>query len=71
MMSIKMLEQSIKKHPEISFSIGSAEDLNEIRVNTFDIVTASYVVHGVKLKKRVKMISEMKKVSKQHVVIHS
>jgi len=44
---------------------------NEFKVNTFDIVTASYVVHGVKLKKRVKMISEIKKVSKQHVVIHS
>ena len=47
-LSEKILKSGRKKHPEITFSIGNAEDLNEIPDNSFDIVTASFVVHGVK-----------------------
>lgn len=69
-MSLKMLEQSRKKHPNITIEIGNAENLKNIANNTFDIVTASYVLHGVKTEKRVKMLSEMKRVSKEYVIIH-
>ena len=68
--SQKMLAVSVKKHPGINFSIGNAEDLSEIADNSFDLVTASYVIHGVTADKRVKILSEMKRVSKKHVVIH-
>ena len=66
----KMLVESRKKNPQIYFQIGDAEDLYDFKDNSFDIVTASYVIHGVKADRRARIISEMKRVSKQHVVIH-
>jgi ubiquinone/menaquinone biosynthesis C-methylase UbiE len=68
--SKKMLTESRTKHPEISFVQGDAENLAEFADNSFDIVTASYVLHGVKKDRRNKMVNEMKRVSKKHVVIH-
>jgi len=68
--SHKMLIESKKKHANITFEIGNAEDLHEIKDNSFDIVTASYVVHGVRADRRASMLSEMKRISKKHVVIH-
>lgn len=69
-LSPKMYIVSKEKHPEIEFSIGDAEDLKEFADNSFDIVTASFVVHGVKANRREKMLSEMKRVSKEYVVLH-
>ena len=68
--SVKMLEAGKRKHPEISFVNGDAENLFEIDDNSFDIVTASYVLHGVKENKRRKMLEEMNRISKEYVVIH-
>ncbi len=68
--SMKMLDKARKKYPEINFNFGDAEDLKEIKDNSFDIVTASYVVHGVKAENRAKIISEMKRISKKDIVIH-
>ena len=68
--SPKMLNESKKKHSEITFVIGNAENLHMIKDNSFDIVTASYVVHGVKADRRASMLSEMKRISKKHVVIN-
>jgi len=68
--SSKMLEAGRRKHPELSFTIGNAENLLDIDDNSYDIVTASYVLHGVKQDKRRKMLEEMKRVSKKHVIIH-
>ena len=66
----KMLNVSKKKHPSINFIIGDAENLENIADNSFDIVTASYVVHGVKIERRANILKEMQRISKQHVVIH-
>jgi len=68
--SNNMLIESKKKYPEIEFSIGNAENLYEIKDNSFDIVTASYVVHGVKANRRAQILSEMKRISKKHVIVH-
>lgn len=68
--SNKMHKISSKKHPEIKFFIGNAEDLKNIADDTYDIVTASFVIHGVKSDRRKKILSEMKRVSKKHVVFH-
>ena len=68
--SYKMLNESKKKHKDIDFVIGNAEDLHEIKDDSFDIVTASYVVHGVRADRRASMLSEMKRISRKHVVIH-
>ena len=66
----KMLKESKRKHPEIEFSIGNAEKLDQIKDNSYDIVTASYVVHGVKADRRAKIIAEMRRISKKHIIIH-
>jgi ubiquinone/menaquinone biosynthesis C-methylase UbiE len=68
--SEKMLTESRKKHPEITFMPGDAEELHTFSDNSFDIVTASYVLHGVKKDRRKKMLMEMKRISRKHVVIH-
>jgi len=69
-LSPKMHKVSQSKHPEITFSIGDAEYLTNFANNSFDIVTASFVVHGVKEERRAKMLAEMKRVSKKYVVLH-
>jgi len=69
-LSPKMVEEGKKKHPEINFLTGDAEDLKDIEDESFDIVTASFVLHGVKEDRRRKMLSEMKRISRGHVVIH-
>jgi len=66
----KMVLQAKKKHPDIDFTTGNGEDLSHFDDNSFDIVTASYVLHGMKIEKREKMLLEMKRISKKHVVVH-
>ena len=68
--STKMIKQAQKRHTRIQFQIGNAEDLHQFADNSFDIVTASFVLHGVKKDKRNKMLQEMKRVSNSHVVFH-
>ena len=69
-LSEKIIKSGRLKHPEISFSVGNAEDLHKIPDNSFDIVTASFVIHGVKADLRKKMLTEMKRVSKVYVIVH-
>ena len=69
-LSPKMHKIAKEKHPEIEFSIGNAENLTAFPDNSFDIVTASFVVHGVTADRRKKMLSEMKRITKKHVVLH-
>ncbi len=68
--SEKMVKQAIKNHPEITFKQGSGENLQMFDDNSFDLVTASFVLHGMKKEKRTRVLSEMKRVAKKHVVIH-
>jgi ubiquinone/menaquinone biosynthesis C-methylase UbiE len=69
-LSPKMLEQARKKHPEIVFNQGDAENLSDIADKSFDIVTASFVLHGVKENRRKRILSEMKRISRKHIVIN-
>lgn len=66
----KMVEQSKYNYPHIDFIHGDAENLQEIEDNSFDIVTASYVIHGVTEERRKKMLQEMKRVTRKYVVLH-
>ena len=54
----------------INFSLADAENLNEFKNESFDIVTASFVLHGVNEEKRARILSEMKRLSKELVIIH-
>jgi len=68
--SKKMVVQAKKNHPEINFEQCSGNDLTKFEDNSFDIVTASFVLHGMKENKRADILSEMKRVAKKYVVIH-
>jgi len=68
--SLKMLHQAQKKHPEIKFIHLSGEDLSALPDNSFDMVTASFVLHGMKTPKRTKVLTEMKRIARKKVVIH-
>ena len=66
----KMVLESRKNYPNLNFMQGDAENLHQFEDNSFDIVTASYVIHGVTKEHRTKMLSEMKRVTRKHIVLH-
>lgn len=66
----KMLAESQKKYPNINFSLGNAENLSQFADQSIDIVTASYVLHGVKSDKRAKMLTEMSRIARKYVIIN-
>ena len=67
----KMIVRANKRYaPEITFSVGDAENLSEFDDASFDIVTASFMLHGVKEDTRKIILNEMKRISKQHVIIN-
>lgn len=66
----KMLEEAKNNYPLMEFVQGDAENLEKFADNSFDIVTASFVLHGVKEHKRANMLREMRRVSRKHIVIH-
>ncbi len=68
--SEKMIKEAEKNHPEINFSLSNAEDLKDFEDNSFDIVTASFVLHGSEKVKRNLILKEMKRVSKKYVILH-
>lgn len=68
--SKKMLKQAKKNHSGIDFKLANAESLSKFEDNSFDVVTASFVLHGVKKDKREKLLNEMKRISKKYVVLN-
>ena len=68
--SIKMINQARKKHPEIEFIHADGEHLDTFSDNSFDIVTASFVLHGMKEKERAMVLKEMQRVAKKYVMVH-
>ena len=66
----KMLTEARRKHPGLKCVDGDAENLSQFEDQSFDIVTATFVLHGMKAEKRAKVLKEMKRIAKQHVVIH-
>jgi len=68
--SPKMIRQAEKNHKNMKFFLADAKNLNIFDDNSFDIVTASYVLHGTKKDMREKILQEMKRVSRKYVVIH-
>ena len=69
-MSEKMIAQAREKHPEIQFYQGDAKNLSLFEDGQFDLVTASYVLHGTKQEMRNRMLQEMKRISSHYVVVH-
>ncbi len=68
--SKKMIAIARNKKLGIDFQQMNANDLRKIQDNTFDIVTSSYVLHGMNKQERQEVLLEMKRVSKEYIVIH-
>ena len=66
----KMIANAKKVFPEIVFFQCNGEKLEKIADKSFDIVTASYVLHGVKKDKRKLILQQMKRVSRKYVVFN-
>ena len=67
----KMVQIANSKYGnDIKFSIANAQNLKEYSDGSYDIVTASFVLHGVNKKKREKILLEMKRISNDQVIIH-
>lgn len=66
----KMVKVARKKYPEIEFFTCNAEKMSKIPDKSFDIVTSSYVLHGVKSDKRLRILEQMQRIARQAVVIH-
>jgi len=69
-LSEKMLNKASEKYKNMTFSLGEADNLTEFDDNSFDIVTASNLLHGVSKQLRLKILQEMKRVSKEFVIIY-
>ncbi len=68
--SKKMLNQAKKNHPNIEFIHADGENLSSFKDNSFDVVTASFVLHGMKAPERDIVLKEMKRVARKYVMIH-
>ena len=68
--SEKMIRQARQKHPEIEFYHQHGENLSAFDDNSFDVVTATFVLHGMKKEKRARVLNEMKRVARHRVIIH-
>ncbi len=69
-LSPKMIRQARKKHPEIQFLEGDGKDLDDLPENSFDMVTCSFVMHGMKASARRKMLTTMFRLASRIVVVH-
>ena len=58
-----------RKQRDIDFTLADGLNLTHFLDKSFDIVTASFVLHGLTADKREQMLLEMKRVSKNVVVI--
>ncbi len=68
--SENMLKYAKQNHPDLEFKLVDGENLKAFSDDSFDIVTASYVMHGMKQEKRMQLLTEMKRVSKKYVIVH-
>lgn len=65
----KMVKIAAQKYPENTYTVGNIEDLKEIESDSFDVVTASYVLHGVSAPHRRRILNEMKRIGRSSVII--
>ena len=65
-----MIKKAKQKHSNISFSYANANNISIIESKSFDIATASYVIHGMKSEARKEVFAEMKRISKKYIIIN-
>jgi ubiquinone/menaquinone biosynthesis C-methylase UbiE len=68
--SEKMITVAKKRVKGIDCFVQNGQNLDMFDDNSFDVVTATFVLHGMKKDKRAIVLKEMKRVAKEIVVIH-
>ena len=68
-MSSAMLKQAGVQNPDLD-CLHQEGSLTRFDDNSFDIVTATFVLHGMKADKRAVLLKEMKRIAGEKVVIH-
>lgn len=68
-MSLSMLREAKKQNPDLDCQQHEGE-VTKFNDNTFDIVTATFVLHGMKEQKRLILLKEMRRVAREKVIIH-
>jgi ubiquinone/menaquinone biosynthesis C-methylase UbiE len=68
--SERMIRQARKNHPELRFEVADGKSLKPFADNSFDIVTCSFVMHGMKRGLRQSVLQEMFRVTRRAVVVH-
>ncbi len=67
----KMLRKAKQRYgKEIIFSVADARTLHDFADHSFDIVTASFVLHGVKEAQRRELLLEMKCIAREYLIIN-
>ncbi len=69
-LSGRMLARARRSYPDIEFYKVNAVDMRMFEDNSFDIVTASFVLHGPDRYNRNRILSEMIRVARVAVVVH-
>ncbi len=66
-----MIKRAQKRYsPQIEFSLGDATNLNKFEDNSFDIVTASFMLHGFGRDYREKILREMKRIARELIIVN-
>jgi len=68
-MSSEMLKQAKTQNPDLD-CLHQEGSLTKFGDDSFDIVTATFVLHGMKADNRAVLLREMKRIAKEKVVIH-
>ena len=68
--SEKMVSVAKKRLENIDCFVQNGQNLSMFEDKSFDMVTATFVLHGMKSNKRAIVINEMKRVARETVVIH-
>ncbi len=69
-MSGRMVRQAEKRHPGLTFLEGDGKKMQSFRDGEYDLVTCSFVMHGMKQEARERMLEEMFRVASLAVVVH-
>lgn len=68
--SQKMILQATKNNKNLNCILQKDSSLSVFPDKSFNLVTATFVLHGMKWDKRLELLKEMKRLAKDYVVVH-